>query len=361
MWLQDGGAAAYRLGRGDQALALWEQALALHPGFSLPTENLRVLGRDGQAPAYPAVFVKGQVLCVGWADGLRTLDVEGLESHLAALSAADAYLEAAYLEGEAALRGLTAYLLKHRLDRVLTTRGRHAAVILRDLACLPIGTPKKRSGFFGALRDHRLLATDEAVELWNGKEMREVNMISTHIDRESESSDLPADLQTLLDESLLLHRGGRFEAAEDRLNAILEHRAALAQLAAIRGSQGRRQELQAILRRVIAAHPGDLLARCNLAAIQIEDGDLDAARDLLSGLAQRPRLHLRETFALYGVTAMLSRAVGEDEAAALIASLEQIVQNEDDTQLLATAKGRLMRVRAGSDIRKISALYSNCK
>ena len=357
MWLQDGGAAASRLGRGDQARALWERALAMSPGFPLPTENLNVLDRDGRAPAYPAVFLRGQGLPVSWTDGLRTLDVAGLESHLAALSAADAYLEALYLGGEAALRGLTAYLLKHRLDRVPTVRGRHAAVILRDLARLPIGTPKERSGFLGALREHGLLASDEAVELWNGKELREVNMLSTHIDRESEPSDLPADLQALLDESLLLHRGGRFAAAEDRINAILEripeHRAALGQLAAIRGSQGRRQEVQAILQRVIAAHPDDLLARCNLAAIQIEDGDLDTARGLLSGLARRPHLHQREAFALYGVTAMLNRALGEDEAAAaLIASLEQMVGDEDDARLLAIAKGRLLRVRAGSDIRK---------
>ena len=356
LWLQEGGAAASRLGRGDQARALWEQALVMSPGFPLPTENLSVLERDGQAPAYPVVFVQGQVLPVAWTDGLRTLDATGLESHLATLTAADAYLEAVYLGSDAALRRLTAYLLMHRLDRVPAARGRHAATILRDLARLPIGTPKERSGFLGALRDHGLLASDETVELWNGKEMRKINMIATQIDRESEPSDLPADLQALLDESLLLHRAGRFEAAEERLNAILErlpeHRAALGSLAAIRGSQGRRQEVQAILGRVIAAHPDDLLARCNLAAILIEDGDLDTARDLLSGLAQRPHLYLRQAFALYGVTAMLNRALGEDEAAtALIASLEQMVQDEDDARLLATAKARLMRVSAGGGAR----------
>ena len=94
-------------------------------------------------------------------------------------------------------------------------------------------------------------------------------------------------------------------------------------------------------------HPDYLFARCNLASILIEEGALDEAQGLLAGLGQRPRLHIQEAFALYGVTAMLHRARGEDAAAdALIASLERMTEDEHDKRMLATAKRRVERVTA---------------
>ena len=99
---------------------------------------------------------------------------------------------------------------------------------------------------------------------------------------------------------------------------------------------------------MIAAHPDYLFARCNLAGLLIEDGELAAAKALLAGLALRPRLHIQEAFALYGAMAMLSRAEGDDASAdTLIASLEQMVETDDDQRLLAVAKARVARATAG--------------
>ena len=115
-------------------------------------------------------------------------------------------------------------------------------------------------------------------------------------------------------------------------------------LAALRGQQGRTRECCDLLRRVIAAHPDYLFARCNLASILIAAGELDEAQGLLDGLAQRPRLHLQEVFELYGVLAMLSRARGDERAAAtLIASLEQSADQPGDERWLALAKVRVER------------------
>ena len=76
----------------------------------------------------------------------------------------------------------------------------------------------------------------------------------------------------------------------------------------------------------------------------IQDGALDEAQGLLAGLSQRPRLHLSDVFVLYGAMAMLNRARGEDEAAeALISTLEQMTEDEDDERLLAQAKARVER------------------
>ena len=147
-------------------------------------------------------------------------------------------------------------------------------------------------------------------------------------------------------------RDGDLVTAEARLHAILrrvpDHQTALGNLAGIRARQGRVSECRELLRRVIAAHPDSLLARCNLAGLLIEDADLEAAKALLAGLAQRPRIHIREAFALYGAMAMLKRAQGDDASAdTFIASLEQMVETDDDQRLLAVAKARVARVTAG--------------
>jgi predicted Zn-dependent protease len=173
-------------------------------------------------------------------------------------------------------------------------------------------------------------------------------VFSTAIHRETVPTGLPTKLQTRLEESLLQMRVHLYEAAEANLNVILahapDHPTALGNLAALRGHQGRTPECPDLLRRVIAAHPDYLFARCNLAGVLIAAGELDEAKGLLDGLAQRPRLHIQEVFDLYGVLAMLSRARRDERAATtLIASLERLVEQPNDARLLAMAKVRVDR------------------
>jgi tetratricopeptide (TPR) repeat protein len=342
------------LGRGDQAKALWQQALALYRGLQSADANLADLKKDRRPLAHPQLLDQGQVVPMGWIHALREVGEDDVEPRFHALTASNVYLEAIYLGGDPAVRKLVSMLLTHRLRAEPEARRgqRGVAAILRDLAKLPIGTSQDRLGFLTALRKEGLIAPDEAVQFWNDYELREVQVVDTEISRGPEPSDLPEDLAALLKESILLHKAGRLDEAEVALNAILaripDHQAALGNLAAIRAAQGRGREARAVLRRVIAVHPDYLFARCNLAALLIQDGALDEAQGLLAGLSQRPRLHLSEVYTLYGAMAMLNRARGQDEAAeALIASLEQMTEDEDDELLLAQAKARVERATAG--------------
>jgi len=88
--------------------------------------------------------------------------------------------------------------------------------------------------------------------------------------------------------------------------------------------------------------------------LSIEDGHLDEAHQLLDGLTQRPRLHIQEAFSLYGALAMLNRARGQHETAdALIANLEEFVEDEGDARRLAQAKRRVEHVTAGGRVKSV--------
>jgi len=357
-----GGCAASRLGRGDQAKALWTRSRQMHPQRAAVEQNLQALERDGAPPAYPEWLDQGQALPIGWIHALREAGASELEARFDALTASDAYLEALYLAGEELVREMASLILKHRLKvparAGVDPEARCAPAILRRLAALPAGTSQDRLGLLNALREAGLIAPDEAVLFWNGKELSQVRTIATEIDREPEPSDLPNDLLVLFEESIALFREGRYDASEARLNAILErvpgYRIALANLSAIRDSQGRHQECREILRQTVAANPDYLIARCNLAVLSIEDGNLDEAHRLLDGLIQRPRLHIQEAFSLFGALAMLSRARGQDEAAdALIANLEQLVEDEDDGRRLAQAKRQVENATAKGRVKSV--------
>jgi tetratricopeptide (TPR) repeat protein len=357
--LQQGGGAASRLGDAEQARALWRQALAQRPGLTTAAENLAALQRDGAPPAYPALFEWSHMLPVGWVHRLHAAGATHLNARLDELTASDAYLETIYLAGDASLRTFAAQLLKHRLKRESVAQPpaggqpeRHAAAIVRDLARVPVGTVQERRGLLHALREAGLSGADETLCYWDGKALSEVKLIATEIYRAPVLPDLPEDLQLLLEQSRTLMRDGDLVAAEARLQAILrrvpDYQIALGNLAAIRARQGRDSEYRELLHRVIAAHPDYLFARCNLAGLLIEDGELEAAKELLDGLALRSRLHIQEAFALYGAMAMLNRAQGADASAdTLMASLEQMVETDDDQRLLAVAKARVARATAG--------------
>lgn len=359
-WLQLGAGAASRLGRGDRARALWQQALEQNPRLPAAAENLAALERDGVPPAYPALFEWYQVLPIGWIERMQEAEARHQASRDAVTASfTDAALEALYLVGDTTLRTLAAQLLTRRLKAEALTQPpagdptqRRAAAILRDLARLPVGTAEERVGFLYRLRECGLIRGNESVQYLDATRLREVQLFASEVYRGPEPTGLPQDLQTLLEDAVLLHRDGQFVAAEACLSAILgpipDHPIALRHLATIRDHQGRGAECRELLRRVVAVHPDDLFARCNLANFLIEDGELEAAKALLQGLLQRPRLHIHEYFALYGVMAMLNHASGEHASAdALIATLERMAETAGERDLLAAAKVLVAKVSAG--------------
>ncbi|MEA3274187.1 MAG: tetratricopeptide repeat protein [Pseudomonadota bacterium] len=333
-----GACAASRLGRGADARRLWQAALEEEPNFIPASTNLGLFDRDGKAPSSPTVFDHRQALPITWTAALYA-GSEVAASALDALTASNAYLEALYISGDQSLRILVRFLLKHRAEQANS----EAVHCLKELARLSIGTKEERFGLLSFLREQGLIARDEPVEFWDGGQLRQVKVTGTEIYREAKDSGLPADLDALLGEAVVLQNDGRPEEAEARLNRILQrvpdHPVALGNLSAIRGMQGRPDEALRLLRQVVAQHPDYLFARCNLAKTLIVQGETDEAEHLLEGLADQERLHIQEVFTLYGTMAMLHKAKGEDDMAqSLLANLESMVEDEEDARRLAQVK-----------------------
>ncbi|QVL48049.1 MAG: tetratricopeptide repeat protein [Thiocapsa sp.] len=330
--------AASRLGRASEAGGLWREALRLMPDFKLAIHNSAGLERDHQASEYPAVFDLSRALPLTWINELRAAGEE-IADTVETLTAANVFLEALYLGGEGPLRSLVGLVLMHRAGRA----DPDAARLLKGFARLPIGTKDERFVFLRLLQEQNLIAPTDLVDYWDGNQLRQINLFSIEVHREPEVSDLPDDLQELLNASIARFNTGDHAGAEPLLAQLLarvpNHAAAKGNLAAIRSFQGRHEEAEKLLREVVADHPDYLVARCNLANLAVLDGNVDEADALLKGLATRRRIHIQDLFTLYGSMALLNRARGEVAVAdSLIASLEPLVQNEDDARRLKFAK-----------------------
>ncbi len=337
--------AACRLGKREDARRLWRKALEIVPELKVATNNLDLLGKDDYTAGFPEVFDSYQVLPITWMESLFSEDQARLATRLSELTATNAYLDALYIGGDDRLRMLVDVVLRYRVEQGDAEAAEH----LKGFARLPIGDSEKRFGFLGFLRELNLLRGDEPVELWDGEMLRQVGVTGTEIHREPDDSGLPEDLDALLTEGILAFIDNRLEEAESKLRGILEHapdnRVVLGNLAAIHMARGQGEAARELLRRVIAGNPDYLFARCNLATMLIDDGEIDEAEALLDGLSKRERLHVQEAFSLYGTLAMLHKAKGETEVAeSLMASLEGMVEDAEDRRRMGHARYLLDRV-----------------
>ena len=337
--------AACRLGKREDARRLWRKALEIVPELKVATNNLDLLGKDDYTAGFPEVFDSYQVLPITWMESLFSEDQARLATRLSELTATNAYLDALYIGGDDRLRMLVDVVLRYRVEQGDAEAAEH----LKGFARLPIGDSEKRFGFLGFLRELNLLRGDESVEVWDGEMLRQVGVTGTEIHREPDDSGLPEDLGAQLTEAILAFIDNRLDEAESKLRGILEHapdnRVVLGNLAAIHVARGQGESARELLRRVIAGNPDYLFARCNLATMLIEDGEIDEAETLLDGLSKRERLHVQEAFSLYGALAMLHKAKGEtDIAESLMSSLEGMVEDEEDRRRMGHARYLLDRV-----------------
>jgi tetratricopeptide (TPR) repeat protein len=359
MLLNFAACAASRVGRADEARDLWRESRRVAPGLRLAQANLDALAEDGQGQTFPVIFDISFGPPSNWLSALRATP-SAAEARLDRLTAANAYLETLYLGADEALRALAKLILERRAN----AGDSEAAERLKSFARLPIGSKNERFGLLTDLRSQGLIGADEALDFWDGQRVTQVKIIDTEITREPEPSDLPDDVLETLGEAVGHFNRGDLERAERGFEEILrrfpEHPMLLGNLASARAAMGQYEESRTLLRQVLDRKPDYLIARCNLATLLISEGQLDEAQELLAGLAERPKMHIQDAFALYGAMAQLQSARGNLEAAReFVRYLEGLVGDEDDARRLAQIKRKIEPLGSDATVKSLASGLAN--
>lgn len=333
-----GACAAARTGDGARAETLWREAITLDKESILARENLEQIAKEGQAPRFPAVHSERESFPDAWLSQLRGAGAND-SAPFRDLDVSNAYLDAVYRGGTHSQRMIVLAALEERV----ATGDAQAAETFKGFARLDIGDPGERFEMLYLLQDLDMIGPREAVEVWDGEQMREVKLVGTRIVRKPKPHGLPRDQEALFEVALLHHSRGQLLEARTALEGILvlspDHPVILRNLASILAAEDRADEARQLWQRILDQDADDLFARTSLAVEWIMAGDLERADDLLEGLAERDELHIQEAFSLFGTMAMLHSARGENDAAnQMYGHLEALVEDDDDRRWLEEAK-----------------------
>jgi tetratricopeptide (TPR) repeat protein len=316
------GVAAYRLGREDEARDHWRQALRRAPGFDLTRDNLDDLDRPVGERNAPWPFN-----LVYWVS-LRT--VEALAAHVEragrrAQNEAVSREVRRFLDAHPGLAGLVPALLDrgdpqgrefaYRLALMADTPEMMAA--LRDFAFSRRGPDKLRMQAANAACEAGLIPVGPT-RLWMDGDWRELLLLGFDLHDEPVQKH-SRQVEQLAAEAMEALYDDDGERAERLLKQALEKEPdavdLLNNLANAYKLQGRVEEGDALIRQIHERYPDYLFGRVNVAQLHIQDGELDKARELLTPLLTRRRLHFSEFAALCMAEISLFLAEGNREAA----------------------------------------------
>ncbi|HEY75391.1 MAG TPA: tetratricopeptide repeat protein [Thermoflexia bacterium] len=192
---------------------------------------------------------------------------------------------------------------------------------LRRFAFSQVGPMRDRLIAVEALAELGVIDREKPVQIWDEKKQRWINasMFAVEVTTEVEPPDYDEAVLELIDAGVKALNKGALEEAREKLEAALEldpHAAIVHHnLAVILQRMGEIDEGVEHLKKALEIHPDYPFARCSLANFYIDEGNLEAAEDLLSPLAERRRFHPAE-WAYYHRTIARLRLEQEDYEAA---------------------------------------------
>jgi tetratricopeptide (TPR) repeat protein len=332
--------AAYHQGREKEAQIYWQKALKINPHFGWALENLEDLKKpideQGGAWAYPLenwlLTSAGQDLA-GQMKKLKRIDKKSdvqaslsrffeekhpeiffLAPHLAERGDADARVFLAQL---AAVTGHPT-LVSAAKGYIFGKRGSfqerfQAAKILSEADLLPSGE----------------------IQMWSGGEMRKVMLLNIEISPEPEASELPRRVQVLAEQAFqaLLDRNGRRaqELLEQALTLWPDDPSLVNNLAKALEMQGQSKQARQMIIELHSRFPDYFFGVVAIASLEIKEGELDRAHDMLNGLLQRKKMHTTEFIALCNAQVQVWLADNKlDEARTWIEMWEKVDPNNPD-------------------------------
>jgi tetratricopeptide (TPR) repeat protein len=314
--------AAMRLGQENDARRYWTDALRLDPGLGVAQANLQDLKKPPGERHAP------------WAFGLDYWVPRCLVEKLLGRT------QRAQRRGseQAVAREARRFLLDHpqlaamlpvlldRSDRA----GREFALTLAKLVATPEALDALRDFALGqrgpdrlrqqageTLREAAALPAGP-VRMWIKGRWEEILMCNFEIHRETRRVHQPHVEDLASQASAALYHDDPQEAERLLQQALQVEPDAidlLNNLAAAYRLQGRWQQWQRLVEQIHQRDPDYFFGRVNMAFRHLQEGDFDAAREMLSPLMLRQRLHLTEFTALCQAEIEICLAEGQRDAA----------------------------------------------
>jgi Flp pilus assembly protein TadD len=140
------------------------------------------------------------------------------------------------------------------------------------------------------------------VQMWSDGEMREVMLLNIMIDPEPEPSKLPQRVRVLAEGGWKAIRDQNGRHAQELLEQALalwpDDPSLLNNLAMALEMQGQKDKARQLIREVHARFPDYFFGIIGIAGLEVLQGNLDHAHELLNDLIQRKKLHTSEFTAL---------------------------------------------------------------
>ncbi len=299
-------AASYQ-GKEKEAQNYWRKALKINPHFDWALENLADLKKPQEDRsgvwAYPFESWLLAAAVHGLSDQLKKIkpavEKSGVQAAIARYfeeKHPEVFFLAPHLveRGDSKARAFVAHTAAATAHPALVSAAKGFIFGKR-------GSLQERFEAAHILSEADLLPSGP-VQMWSGSEMHEVMLLNMEISPEPEKSTLPRRALLLAEQALdaLRERDG------ERAQELLEQALALApddpslvnNLAMALDMQGQVEQARQMIRELHARFPDyffGIIAAANLEVIQ---GNLERAHELLNGLMQRKKLHTSEFTAL---------------------------------------------------------------
>ncbi len=344
------GTAAANLGKDQEALVYWTEALQLDPA-SFRLQNFMDALRQGlrrSAPAYRFPYFSGQDMVsekafmdfINRLGSLRTSEEKtAQEMH----SFGEKYPYVADVFSDLLWYGDE----NQQANSIQTLRmlgNERAVAALQAFAQSQVGNEDQRTMALNALLDLGVFSEDEPVKLWLKGQWREV-LLRRQLISEEQEWEYSEQVLTLLEKATTAFHKGEEEKAEElyKKALALEPRAkqAYGNLGALYFKQGRHAEAERALEKALEMDPDYVFPRCNLASIRIGQGRFEEAEEILKPIAKLRTLRAQEILFYNRISADLFIAQEEYESAEQCLEIILAMEPEDED-----AQRRLVMVQA---------------
>lgn len=293
--------ASMRLGREKDARRLWNRSLKLNPGLEVAKANLDDLKKPpGQqhAPwAYDLNHWLPNHLTHELVSRMDRLQRRGSERALARETRR-------LLQDHPQLAAILPILLdrgdpvgrQFALRTAMRAETPETFEVLRDFALGQRGPDEFRHEAARAVREAGLLPAGP-VRMWIKGQWAEVLVLGFEIHQETNRVHQPY-VEDLAREAMIALKNDDPQEAEHLLDEALQTEPdapdLLNNLATAYRLQGRSDKWKQLIHEIHQRHPDYFFGRANMAFIHLQEGDIEAAREMLTPLLSRQRFHLTE-------------------------------------------------------------------